>query len=110
MNDFAFSEMDQGHFLTNSGSKIPMPKSRKDVAVVAPLKPKLAVCKTTTTNFKPESCDGLDDNFLEETDNVSVSKPKPRVATNRKSTKNNVKLIYLLQVLFGIHLHYFIYL
>lgn len=99
--------MDPGHFLTNSGSKIPMPKSRKekDVSVVAPLKPKLAVCKVTTTNFKPESCESVNDNCSEDSD--IMPKPKAQVATNCKYATRNNDLLFVRMLYPFLYLHDF---
>ncbi|KAK6626563.1 hypothetical protein RUM44_009037 [Polyplax serrata] len=44
--------MDPGHFLTNSGSKIPMPRSKKEN--ILPVKTKLALSGVTTTNYTCE--------------------------------------------------------
>lgn len=68
--------MDPGHFLTNSGSKIPMPKSRKDGAVVQPpTKPKLAFSKMDLTNLNPENDGDV---------SAAAGQQKSRVVTNCK--------------------------
>lgn len=78
--------MDPGHFLTNSGSKIPMPRSKKENVV--PAKPKLVRSDVTTTNYLGENANNL-------YDCKEIS--KPRIATNCKYLQKHLffKLLFI---------------
>lgn len=66
-------DMDPGHFLTNSGSKIPMPRSKKEN--LPPAKPKLTTSSVVTTNYLGEKINKLVE---------SKESSKPKVTTNCK--------------------------
>lgn len=71
--------MDQGHFLTGSGSKIPMPKSKKENIV--PLKPKLTATAVKTTNYISDIPGEINVNVI---DIKSQETKNPRTAGNCK--------------------------
>ncbi|EEB11617.1 protein claret segregational, putative [Pediculus humanus corporis] len=83
--------MDPGHFLTNSGSKIPMPKSKKENII--PSRPKLAPSAVTTTNYLGEKANNYSEN-KESVPNIaksSVGITRCKTGVSLKNTSCAVK-------------------
>lgn len=80
--------MDHGHFLTDSGSKIPLPKSKEDASLKVPQKPNLTASTIKKTNYllqaesKPPTTSLARSRNGVAKSNPTISKPLARSKTN----------------------------